>query len=149
METTKWGESLWISLHTITFNAPEKCNEEEKNQYTTFFKCIGDLLPCKYCRMSYKTFIKALPIEDYASDRMGLTYWLYIIHNLVNLKLDKACDLDFKDVVYSYEKMRVIKQDNQMINKFIDESLLKYNVKTQRRVMKLLKYLDTVQWTFS
>jgi hypothetical protein len=149
METTKWGKSLWISLHTISFNAPDICNEEETKQYILFFNLIGNLLPCKYCRTSYKKFMKALPIEDYASDKMGLTYWLYIMHNLVNLKLDKTCDLTFKEVVYIYEKMKVKKQNYYIINKFVNESLCKYEKKTQKRVLNLLKYLNSVHWTFN
>ena len=46
-------------------------------------------LPCKYCRKSFKKFLKELPIDNHLDSRDSLTYWLYLIHDKVNKKLIK------------------------------------------------------------
>ena len=66
---------------------------------------MGEMLPCKYCRESYQKYFSVLPIEDYYDTREGLTFWLYILHNLVNYKVQKE-GCSFKDAVIKYENMR-------------------------------------------
>jgi hypothetical protein len=105
MQTSKWGPSAWDYLHTLTFNYPEKPTDDNKKYYYELFNNLKFTLPCKYCRESYNIFFKYIDINNYLNDRMGITYWLYIIHNIVNYKLNKKT-VDFIDVVNFYEKRR-------------------------------------------
>jgi hypothetical protein len=105
MQTSKWGPSAWDFLHTITFNYPENPSDDLKKNYFELFNNLRFTLPCKYCRDSYKIFFRYIDINKYLNDRMGISYWLYIIHNLVNSKLNKK-PIDFIDVVNHYEKRR-------------------------------------------
>ena len=50
MMTAIWGPALWHSLHTISFNYPVNPTEEDKIRYYKYFKYLGKVLPCKYCR---------------------------------------------------------------------------------------------------
>lgn len=95
MDTKIWGPGGWTFLHTITFNYPMVIDNKNK-EHTNFKKYTMDLftnlqytLPCKYCRQSYKSFIKKLPIHKYLNSRADITWWLYSIHNMVNEKLRK------------------------------------------------------------
>lgn len=106
MNTKEWGPSMWYALHTITFNYPITPTEEQKGHYELFFKSIGNVLPCSYCRTSYKTFYEMIPIKSYLSSREQLAFWLYLIHNLVNNKLGVAHNPTFKEVQQKYEKIR-------------------------------------------
>ena len=105
MQVDIWGESLWIPLHCITFNAPELIEDNKQIEYKQLFKIIGLLLPCKYCRNSYIVFTHFFPLKYYCKDRKGLVYWLYMIHKCVNWKLGKS-NSSFSDVVYKYENYR-------------------------------------------
>jgi hypothetical protein len=105
MQTSKWGPSAWNYLHTLTFNYPENPSNENKKYYYELFNNLQFTLPCKYCRESYSIFFKYIKINDYLNDRMGITYWLYTIHNIINLKLNKQ-KVKFIDVVEFYEKTR-------------------------------------------
>lgn len=105
MQTSKWGPSAWNYLHTLTFNYPENPTNENKKYYYELFNNLQFTLPCKYCRESYSIFFKYININDYLNDRMGITYWLYTIHNIINLKLNKK-KVKFIDVVEFYEKTR-------------------------------------------
>ena len=93
MDTKFWGPGGWVFLHTITFNYPEKIDESNKDhvskrRYTKeLMENLQHTLPCKYCRRSFKKFLKRLPIDDHLEGRAKLTYWLYQIHNMVNEKL--------------------------------------------------------------
>lgn len=93
MNTKSWGPGLWRALDAIAFNYPIKINKRSKKHkelqknYYMFFTSLQYMLPCKYCRISYKKFIKELPIDDFLDSRAKLTYWLYLIHDKVNQKL--------------------------------------------------------------
>jgi hypothetical protein len=105
MQTSKWGPSAWDYLHTLTFNYPENPSDDNKKYYYELFNNLRFTLPCKFCRESYNIFFKYININDYLDDRKGITYWLFTIHNIVNLKLNKK-KVNFIDVVNHYEKRR-------------------------------------------
>ena len=56
---------------------------------SNFFKSVGDMLPCKYCRSSYQIYYKYLQIDPFLDSREGVCYWLYRLHQLVNEKIFK------------------------------------------------------------
>lgn len=105
MQVDKWGSSGWLFLHAITFNYPEQPTREDKAVHRDLFTAVSRTLPCRYCQHSLEVYLRYLHIDDYLDDRLGLTYWLYVVHNLVNAKLGKSL-AKFEDVVIVYERMR-------------------------------------------
>jgi len=105
MNTKDWGPSMWKSLHATTFGYPENPTPRHKQEYKVFFTSIKDTLPCSYCRESYAKFLKCLPIDNYLNSRACLSYWLYLIHDQVNKKLNKTSPT-FEEVQDKYERMR-------------------------------------------
>ena len=93
MNSVFWGPGLWTFLHSVTFNYPTKIDpknkeHQERKKYTKeLFENLQYTLPCKYCRESFKEFLKKEPIERNLVGRGKLTRWLYRVHNLVNNKL--------------------------------------------------------------
>ena len=93
MQTTKWGPSAWDTFFIFSRNYPEKYNPENKEHLEVrkhtkrFYQALVYILPCKYCRLSFKDFWKEVPIEDYLDTRNDLTFWVYTIKDLVNKKL--------------------------------------------------------------
>ena len=101
MQTVKWGPSAWKLLHYITFKAPRRpLRLAEQQVYREFFTLIGDILPCVYCRRSYKQFIHEVPID--VSSGEAMCKWLYLVHNKVNKKLDKTDIPDYREVARRY-----------------------------------------------
>lgn len=86
-----WGTPLWLSLHFITFSYPtSNPSEKTKREYKQFFKSVGNVLPCSYCRKSFKQFLKEMPLTSRVlSSRKNLVNWLFNFHNKVNVKLQK------------------------------------------------------------
>ena len=58
MDTKFWGPSGWKLLHYMTESYPDKPSETHKANMITFFNVLGEVLPCKYCRISFKEYIK-------------------------------------------------------------------------------------------
>ena len=93
MNTKMWGPPGWKLFHTVAFNYPLKIDFSNKEQkklsedIKAMFENLQYTLPCKYCRESFKGFLKELPIEPFLGCEKALTYWLYCMHNKVNNKL--------------------------------------------------------------
>lgn len=125
--TKIWGPGGWTFMHSITFGYPVEPTNEQKKQYKQFFESVGDVLPCSYCRDSYKKFIsngktesKTLQekrvdlnlqtalTDDVMENRESLTKWLYYLHEAVNKKLDVDYGVSYDDVCQRYESFRAI-----------------------------------------
>lgn len=135
MNTKMWGPPAWKFTHTVTFNYPETIDWENpeqvalSNKIKTMFVEFQNTLPCKYCRESFKKFLKQLPIEPFLGSRKAFTYWYYCIHNKVNQKLrgqewdlfvNKLKDLlDCKNT--SQNKYNLEKLHNNGVQKEINE----------------------------
>jgi hypothetical protein len=109
MQTRVWGPAGWIFLHSIAQNYPWEPTAEKKEYYKLFFRLIGEVLPCRYCRESYQHFIKEQGTcldDSVLKDRKTLTTWLYKIHNKVNKKLGYKFIPTLKETWDKYESYR-------------------------------------------
>ena len=110
MQTRVWGPAGWLFLHSIAQNYPWHPTNEQKRNYLIFFKQIGNVLPCRYCRESFQEFIKhtdTLLNIDTMDNRKSLAKWLYLIHNKINKKLDIKDNIpSFEQVWNKYESYR-------------------------------------------
>ena len=97
MQSALWGPCTWEYLHIITFNYPEHPTITDKKLYLNFFTLAAKLLPCNICVDSFILFSKNIPLKYYLDDRYSIVYWLFYMHNLVNLKL-KHPQFKFIDV---------------------------------------------------
>ena len=116
LRTKVWGPPGWVFFHCVAFGYPmdpkafnKKNGGNVKKRYKTFYESLGYIFPCKYCRDSYRKFIKEIPVDKYLDSRVSLTYWTFLIHNKVNKKLGAKC-LSGKDycdkIVPRYEGYR-------------------------------------------
>jgi hypothetical protein len=108
MQTNVWGPAGWLFLHSIAQNYPREPLDQQKADYYTFFKQVGNVLPCRYCRESYQKFICEIDTElnmSVMESRETLAKWLYLIHNKVNEKLEKKGP-SFENVWKQYESYR-------------------------------------------
>jgi hypothetical protein len=87
MDTQKWGPDGWKLLHSIAYDLSyNKDNKEDKDNISIkrFFQSVQYILPCIYCRRSFKQYLYEEPV-----DYDNLFNWLYTVHNKVNDKLKK------------------------------------------------------------
>jgi len=107
--TKIWGPPAWEFLHSITFGYPINPTPEQKEAYKDFFIRVGDILPCKYCRESYKKFISkgnTKLTDKVLENRESLTNWFYLIHEQVNQKLGVSYGVTYEDICDKYESYR-------------------------------------------
>ena len=107
--TSIWGPHEWESFHAKTFGYPIKPDNETKQRYLNYFVSLGDVLPCKYCRDSYKEFIKKEPTMlnlDTMESRETLTRWGMALHDAVNNKLGVDYGVTYEELCYKFESYR-------------------------------------------
>jgi hypothetical protein len=109
MQTRVWGPMGWVFLHCIAQNYPWEPDQQKKTEYLQFFKLVGSVLPCRYCRESYQTFLQESDTqlnESVMENRRTLTTWLFKIHNKVNKKLSIKDNPTLQQVWDKYESFR-------------------------------------------
>lgn len=98
MQTTQWGPEGWILFHVLPFYyANRNPRPGQRELYKEFYVLLKDILPCIYCRQSYKNFLDEIPIEKHLDGFLPLVEWTYLLHNLVNKKLRDQGYLDSPD----------------------------------------------------
>lgn len=102
MDTKFWGPDGWRLLHTLAYIYPSKPTQHQQQLYSIFFNMIKDILPCTYCRESFKTFLLELPIKPYLTSPRNLRLWIYRMHNKVNNKLRRQGLLHTKNPTLQY-----------------------------------------------
>lgn len=89
MDTTFWGPPGHILFHSITYKydmLPTQEHHRKYRQLCKFFESLGHILPCIYCRRSFKQYSHELPLRPFA--KAGKTFeWYFRIHNMINDKL--------------------------------------------------------------
>jgi hypothetical protein len=119
-QTKVWGPVAWMFLHIVAQNFdPSKTDAIEG--YISFFKNLGNVLPCGACRDNYKRLTKSGPLKlDHKvfKTRRKLCFWFFRLHNRVQndifnstkLNSDKPMYNDsfkhFSKVYAFYEKFR-------------------------------------------
>jgi hypothetical protein len=122
MLTTVWGPSVWMFLHTMSFNYPVDPTEEDKKHYRDFVLSLQNVLPCKYCRMNLVKNFKQLPLTMAdMKNRETFSRYIYELHELVNNMLQKKSNLTYDDVRERYEHFRArctldVKEKKKIVN---------------------------------
>jgi hypothetical protein len=110
MQTTKWGKPGWCYLEAIADEYPNNPTDFDKKLYRDFFRHLANILPCIYCRQSYRQYITELPIDPWLKNRLMIRYYVYLIRNRVNDKLRKQGYLTRKNP--SFAEIKVIDSNN-------------------------------------
>jgi hypothetical protein len=143
MQSNIWGRHAWEFAHTITFNYPAQPTKTDQNNIKGFFDYFGPNLPCSICRESFNYFYEHIPIDEFVGSRYGVVYWLYIMHSLVNYKLNKR-NITYSELIYKYENIRVSNEAQTVtanyVRHFINESNRVYSDIIKEKISNLLQH---------
>lgn len=118
LKTKVWGPPAWFFLHSVSFTYPNNPTDQDKKNYYDFFISISNILPCSICSNSYKKYIfeNDTKLIDFLDSRKNLSYWLYLIHNKVNRKLNVNPKLipTYEQVVLKYSNY-ISKNKNALV----------------------------------
>jgi len=85
-----WGKPMWKSMHFVALKYPQNPTTEDKMNYMTYYKSIGNVLPCPPCRNHYKKMLEEYPMtEEVMMNNDTLFAWTVLLHNKVNQRLGK------------------------------------------------------------
>jgi hypothetical protein len=107
--TKIWGSAGWTFGHCVAEGYPISPTPAIKMQYRSFFESLGDVLPCVYCRDSYKKFItsgKTILNDSDLESRDTLVGWFFRIHEAVNEKLEMDYGVTLEEVRKRYGSFR-------------------------------------------
>ena len=121
MLTSIWGPSLWHSLHTMSFNYPNKPTKIQKRKYKSTILNLKYTLPCKYCRINFIKNLKHLPLNDcHMKNRKTFSKYVYNLHEHINTMLNKKSNLSYDDVRERYEHFRARCSKKQITKKIFN-----------------------------
>ncbi len=89
-----WGPLVWhiiFDISKILDNHWNQWTKEEQEHFMRFFSLLKFMLPCKYCRKSFRRFFKDIP------PHFPFLTWSYNLKNRVNTKLNRPCYLSKTD----------------------------------------------------
>ncbi len=114
--TSTWGNPGWFFLHCVSAGYPVDPDDFDaragnpaghtRRAYKSFFRSLGGVLPCRFCRESYDAFFEQIPIESFIHSRDALVEWVFKIHNKVNEKLGVEQERDLESVSRRFESFR-------------------------------------------
>lgn len=84
-----WGPIFWSCFHLITLSYPDNPTFAEQKAAKDFFNSMMFLLPCAICREHYKKILQGTPVDTWLNNRNSLIEWGWMLHNQVNMKLNK------------------------------------------------------------
>ncbi len=94
MNTKSWGPPAWKFLFSCimgrypdTYDNDVQEHVDIRKHFVQLFTGLEMIMPCIYCRQSFKEFLKELPIEDYLNSKRDLMFWMYSMKDKVNKKL--------------------------------------------------------------
>ena len=138
-----WGSHAWIYLHYVSFNYPIIPNDDDKQNYKNFYYNLKYTLPCNDCKLHFSQMIENLPIDQFLNNRWSLMWWLYIVHTLVNIRLNKDKFYYFDELLllykdYKCDKCSLKKPDDT--KEFTCEDIKKYILENYSEITSKMYY---------
>lgn len=87
MKSKEWGPKGWLFLHLLAERYPDKASKKLSIKMSKMIKVLRYTLPCIYCRNNLTTHLKK--VRCGATGKSSLRNFLWELHNMVNLNLDK------------------------------------------------------------
>lgn len=84
-----WGPIFWATMHIASLGYSQTPTKEEQEAAIAFYRSLSEMIPCPICKVHYKKLLNTLPIESAVKNRDTLVFWVFAIHNKVNVQLRK------------------------------------------------------------
>jgi hypothetical protein len=89
MSPDVWGPIFWHTMHIVSLGYNPEPSKQEQDDAIRFYKSLERMLPCGICRSHYSEFLREIPVEQAVGSRDDLIYWVFRLHNKVNVNLGK------------------------------------------------------------
>jgi hypothetical protein len=95
-----WGPPFWFVIHITALAYPQKPTYADKKAAKEFFESLSFLLPCPICKTHLKTHLRKHPITPHLDRRDDLFKYTVILHNEVNISLNKPTYTELEALYY-------------------------------------------------
>jgi hypothetical protein len=112
IDNTVWGPWGWHIFHNFSVNNHIKLNKKNQKLYYNFYKLFGLLLPCPICKNHY---ISIFDLKQESYNRNYLSRWTYMIHENVNIDLNKKKKFNYDNFFTTYNGI-----DKNITFKYLD-----------------------------
>lgn len=156
MSTRHWGSWAWKFLFTsIMGHYPNRIinvnpdHIKTRNCFKAMLTSLSCIMPCIFCRESFKGFVAELPIDDYLIGRIELMYWLYLMKDKVNKKLVSQENKCYNDEKKRLKRMFYTKQITdteyyKRVSAFKDDTYLTAETPSFKEVLDTYESLRAV-----
>jgi hypothetical protein len=121
-----FGTDLWNSIHLICLGAPDNFqNISCKNDYLTFFKTLGAVIPCYECKKHYLNDITEYPPRLETNET--LFKWSVDLHNRVNVRLNKK-ELSYEEALEYWKNYKTTTIQPTNTNYMMYISIIIFNI---------------------
>ena len=132
INTRFWGCRLWDSLFvSIIGRYPIRIKTSDdieiKHAFKSMLTNLSIIMPCIFCRNSFKDFLEQLPIEPYLIGRIELMYWLYQMKDKVNQKLIYQENICYND---EKKKLKNMFYKNQITEQEYYQKVKQFKIET-------------------
>ena len=102
----RWGNSYWFTIHHTAIFAPSVLNDNWKLSYKSFISGLQWTLPCNECRHHIEENLaeleaKNISIDDYLTTNLKIFEFTVILHNSVNVMLNKP-EITLREAIQIY-----------------------------------------------
>lgn len=90
-----WGRGLWEMIHWVAAGYPKEPTDEDKKSYESFYKILGQVLPCLECRKHYEDILQDIKLDENSlNNDTSLRQWGVDVHNRVNKDTTESGPVD-------------------------------------------------------
>lgn len=93
-----WGHSIWAMIHILAVTL----QPENSSHYERFIELLVVLLPNAQSRQNLQSVIEHHPIAPYLRSNHDAFFYSYMLHNLVNKRLNKGVPPPYEKVKSFY-----------------------------------------------
>lgn len=104
MSPDVWGPIFWNTMHIVSLGYNLEPSKKEQDDAVKFYKSLETMLPCGICRSHYSEFLREMPVEHAVGSRDDLIYWVFQLHNKVNVNLGKR-EFTFDEYIQSMRNL--------------------------------------------
>ena len=113
-----WGPSLWVYLHLISINYPDKPSNKDISTHHHLLKYLGLTLPCDICKNHYFKYMTHEKVKSGLLSKKNFIELIWSMHNEVNKNTGKS-KMEFNKFLDQYDKIiKLGKEDHFNIFKF-------------------------------
>ena len=91
-------------MHIASLGYSQTPTKEEQEAAIAFYRSLSEMIPCPICKFHYRQHLKTAPVESAVGSRDEIIYWVFTLHNKVNVQLGKP-EITFEQYIQNMKAL--------------------------------------------